>query len=161
MNDQVCYNATQQRRCRIKTKKCSRCKVKKPINEFWARSRSKDRLCSQCKRCMETSRQERSLRSPGWKRDNSLRRKYGISERKYRTILKYQGNACKFCSHKPKASEVLHVDHNHSIKIVRWLLCSNCNTMIGLAGENPAILRTAADHLEQWQRSHRRRTNVA
>lgn len=43
----------------------------------------------------------------------------------------------------------LHVDHNHETGQVRGVLCTNCNVGLGHFKENPALLRRAADYLEQ------------
>ncbi len=41
------------------------------------------------------------------------------------------------------------IDHCHSTGAIRGLLCSNCNTAIGLLSDNPEIIRKAADYLEK------------
>jgi hypothetical protein len=43
----------------------------------------------------------------------------------------------------------LAVDHCHQTDRVRGLLCSKCNLLIGLAKEDPTILKTAASYLEE------------
>jgi hypothetical protein len=42
-------------------------------------------------------------------------------------------------------------DHKHVIPpIPRAILCTNCNAMIGQAQENPKILRSGAEYLEEF-----------
>ena len=41
----------------------------------------------------------------------------------------------------------LFVDHEHSTGVVRGLLCTNCNTMLGHAKDNPDTLRAGIDYL--------------
>lgn len=41
------------------------------------------------------------------------------------------------------------VDHDHETGLVRGLLCHHCNTLIGHAEDDPAILRDAARYLER------------
>ena len=44
-----------------------------------------------------------------------------------------------------------HVDHDHESGAIRAVLCNNCNTMIGHAGDDPERLEAGAQYL----RSHR------
>ena len=41
-----------------------------------------------------------------------------------------------------------HVDHNHATKVVRGLLCCNCNFVVGHCLDNVEILRAAIAYLE-------------
>lgn len=41
-----------------------------------------------------------------------------------------------------------YLDHDHASGAVRGLLCSACNTGMGLLGDNPNLLRIAAQYLE-------------
>lgn len=43
---------------------------------------------------------------------------------------------------------ILNKDHDHSTGQWRGLLCSRCNTGLGVFRDNPAILRAAAEYLE-------------
>jgi Recombination endonuclease VII len=40
-------------------------------------------------------------------------------------------------------------DHDHGTGQFRGWLCGSCNASLGLAGDNPAILRALADYLER------------
>mgnify|MGYP000933626974 CR=1 FL=1 len=42
-----------------------------------------------------------------------------------------------------------HIDHDHETGKVRGLLCSPCNTSLGLLGDDPARIRRAAEYLER------------
>ena len=42
---------------------------------------------------------------------------------------------------------IIVVDHVHETKIVRGLLCTNCNKMIGCFKENIDILKNAKEYL--------------
>lgn len=69
-------------------------------------------------------------------RDCSLRKSYGISLKKYETMLTHQRGVCAICgiSYAHKSGDVLQplvVDHNHTSGKVRGLLCSRCNTTLG------------------------------
>lgn len=95
--------------------------------------------------------------------DAYLRRTYGVSIEDYRAILAYQGGRCYVCWREPRMV-ALAVDHDHrqgkGRHSVRGLLCGRsgrdsagrdypaCNRIIGMARDNPAFFRRAADYLE-------------
>jgi hypothetical protein len=45
------------------------------------------------------------------------------------------------------------VDHCHSTGVIRGILCSNCNAILGIALDNPEILRRAANYLDNNART--------
>ncbi len=80
----------------------------------------------------------------------NLRRNYGITLADYDRILDDQNNGCAICGKTPEENKQrLAVDHNHTTGEVRGLLCKNCNTAIGLLGDNPSTLRLATRYLEE------------
>lgn len=86
------------------------------------------------------------------KLDEHLRRKYGLERADYDRMVEAQGNRCLICQREPNGGSHharLHVDHCHGSGRVRGLLCGNCNTMIGLAGEDPKVLLAAVEYLEK------------
>ena len=67
-------------------------------------------------------------------RDYCYRKKYGITLLQYNKLLSTQDGVCILCGKKDaykNKGRNLFVDHNHQTNIVRGLLCSRCNTMIG------------------------------
>ena len=67
-------------------------------------------------------------------RDWCYRRKYGITLKQYNELLAAQNGVCILCGKKDaykNKGRNLFVDHNHRTNIIRGLLCSRCNTMIG------------------------------
>lgn len=58
-----------------------------------------------------------------------------------------QGGRCAICGDPPPEGRHLHVDHDHDAGDVRALLCGRCNTMLGLAREDPEILASAIAYL--------------
>lgn len=78
----------------------------------------------------------------------------GVDAARYQEMLREQGGVCAIChqpekhrdglSGKPKD---LAIDHDHATGAVRALLCSSCNTAIGLLGDNPAMLDAAKAYL--------------
>lgn len=76
--------------------------------------------------------------------------KYGITQAELDALIEKQGGRCAICGGPPNgAGKRLHIDHCHQTGRVRGLLCSKCNTMIGLADNDPCRLRDAADYLKE------------
>jgi Recombination endonuclease VII len=79
---------------------------------------------------------------------------YGISVVEYDRMLVEQNGVCTICR-RPETNTLngkvrrLSVDHCHKTDQIRGLLCAHCNRMLGMANDDPAILRAAADYLER------------
>jgi Recombination endonuclease VII len=84
---------------------------------------------------------------PGYMRSYNLKKEYGISEEDYQTIFESQFGLCAICGQAPKDGK-FHTDHCHTSNVVRGLLCTTCNLMLGLAKDNPEILIKAARYLK-------------
>lgn len=87
-------------------------------------------------------------------RDAAYKKAFGISIDEYEAIAERQGNRCAICGEKetavnPKTGKVnsLSVDHCHTTGCVRGLLCSKCNTAIGLMRESEEIFSKATRYL--------------
>lgn len=94
--------------------------------------------------------------NPAHYRNIELRRTFGISLEEYNAMLAAQGGVCAICRQPERAmrggvSKNLAVDHDHITNKVRALLCSNCNPMIGYAGDDPVTLRAAAAYIENFR----------
>ena len=105
--------------------------------------------CANCRR-----RARRALLTPERNRDAHLRRRYGLTLVHLEWYFDFVGRACELC-HKPlvlwapdgKRANQAVVDHKSGTRRVRGLLCTPCNTGIGLLREDPALLRAAIDYL--------------
>jgi hypothetical protein len=104
-------------------------------NHRWQTERREDWLAAK-KRKRERTVDER--------KDYRLRRLYGITKSDYDAMYAEQAGCCAICG---RGSPVLHVDHDHTTGGVRALLCSRCNTALGLFGESPDVLRAALRYL--------------
>lgn len=66
----------------------------------------------------------------------------------YNRVFQIQGGRCKGCrKHQSEYSKTFMTDHDHVTGLFRGLLCHQCNFILGLAKDNPEILRTLADYL--------------
>ena len=88
-------------------------------------------------------------------REGMLQRNYGLGVDEFDAMLAAQGGRCAICRTDEPGGKGWHVDHNHKTGAVRGILCSGCNTGIGLLRDDPALLRDAAAYIE----SHARRTS--
>lgn len=69
--------------------------------------------------------------------------KYGISYDEFVSLANDQDNRCKICSKKRK----LVLDHCHTHNHLRGLLCSQCNSALGLFGDSIDSLHAAIGYL--------------
>lgn len=83
-------------------------------------------------------------------RERDRKSKYGITTAQFNEMALKQEGKCLICGTKPK---VLHVDHCHSKRIVRGLLCRECNLMLGFAKDNVEILERGIRYLRGFDES--------
>lgn len=116
-------------------RRCPRCQVTKPAEDFYISRSHSSGLATFCKQCTY------------WK---WVERNYALSEAEYRDLLAGQGGVCKICSRPPTAQaarSLLCVDHDHATGRVRGLLCFHCNAAIGQFADDPGRLATAIAYL--------------
>lgn len=82
---------------------------------------------------------------------------YGITKKDYQSRMQKQCGHCIICNERPDKKEAgegqrLSVDHNHKTFAVRDLLCRNCNTMLGMAGDDTYTLLAAVMYL--WRHNN-------
>ena len=85
------------------------------------------------------------------RRAYQLKRSFSITMDEYNALLNSQGGRCAICGSLGEEARYrrLCVDHNHVTNRLRGLLCRNCNSAIGLMGDDPDILRKAIEYLER------------
>lgn len=76
-------------------------------------------------------------------------KKYGLTPDTYNAMLAAQNNGCAICGKVPHSKSYLVVDHCHYSGIVRELLCSQCNALLGFANDNTETLAKAIDYLKK------------
>lgn len=78
-----------------------------------------------------------------------LKSAYGITIQDLDRMKKEQKYLCALCGkEEKKMTRGLCVDHNHSTKKIRALLCTQSNALIGYAKENIIILKNAIKYLK-------------
>lgn len=81
-----------------------------------------------------------------------LQTKYGLTLEQMEQMFVAQNGQCAICLKPFEKWSNIHVDHNHETGKVRQLLCSNCNTAIGLFHDNIQTLSNAIDYLNKWNK---------
>ena len=132
-------------------KTCPECKKEKD-RSAWYRSKSSstgyESICKSCKKAREKIRKSNAC--PKHKRDVDLQWRYGISLDNWQDMFTKQNGCCAICkTHQSELKSSLHVDHNHNTGKVRGLLCSNCNTAIGLLKDDEDRLLSAIQYIRR------------
>jgi len=136
----------------MKTKKCAKCDCEKPLTNF---KTPRGRVCLDCQQRVKREKQkrweirypERSRRSD---RQAQLKRLYDMTLEDHDRLLEQQGGSCAGCGATEFNSKSYHlaVDHDHETGEIRGLLCLKCNRILGLAQDDPELLRRLANYLE-------------
>lgn len=120
-------------------KECAECRRWLPEGQFYRAPGNVDQLTTGCRRCRSLAKRAKA---------------YGVSADTLEALLVEQDHCCAVCHR--DITEQFHVDHDHACcpvgaacgACVRALLCHYCNTLLGLSGDSPAVLRAAAAYLE-------------
>lgn len=144
-------------------KLCSNCSKEKEVINYYKSKHTKDGLYSYCKECARLKRRSSRSFNPerarevryAWNKKNptkvkesSLRCAYGMTLFEYEELNKKQNSLCAICF-KTNDGKPLFVDHDHTTNKIRELLCSQCNSAIGLMKEDILILKSAITYLEK------------
>jgi DNA repair exonuclease SbcCD ATPase subunit len=132
-------------------KTCSKCDETKNLADFAKKSRAKDGLRPQCKKCDQAYRDDNQEAV----RDYHYKKRYGISLEEYRAKLEEQGGCCAICgtSHSEHSRmKTLVVDHCHKTGKVRGLLCHGCNVALGAAKEREDVLMACISYLRTYNK---------
>ena len=120
------------------TKQCRVCKEDKPLTSYHVHDHKTGKLRNDCKDC---------------RRIKTLTYRYGISNEDYDSFMHTQKGVCAICGtatpteNHDETRPNLYVDHCHTSGAVRGLLCSSCNTGLGLFKDNPERLKAAIQYL--------------
>jgi len=135
---------------RIFMKECNHCKRKLSKKEFHKNKNNSDGLAKRCKSCSAQSNKSFCNSEKGRRyKFNQKLKQYGLTFDEYMEILVKQKNRCANCRREQTdLNRLFHVDHNHKTGKVRGLLCSNCNTALGLLKEDFLIINNLKRYLK-------------
>lgn len=139
----------------IEQKWCGCCQRWLTLDCF-AKNRAKsDGLQERCKECR--SKHYKKVGPPDIPKEvrkerhrNTLIRSYGLSVEEFNEMISAQGNRCAICGKKEPYKRVLSIDHDHQTGKVRGLLCTRCNTVLGMLNDNIELL----NKMEEYLKSH-------
>ena len=131
----------------MQTLDCKKCSDNLPLNNFYFNKNGKYKRQNVCKKCM-------NIYDYKTDKNSKLKRAYGITLDEYEKLLSKQDKKCAICGidsngkyrNKPRAFAV---DHCHTTGKIRGLLCSDCNTGIGLLKDNINFLQSAIKYLNK------------
>ena len=151
----------------MKTKVCSKCKQRYPLNDFNWHKGHRDGYRSECKGCTrkssklyyEKNRKQCNRVSETWRRNHTeqfrllqrktVLRQYGMTVNDYDQLFAKQKGRCAICGrHQLEFHRHLNVDHDHITGIVRGLLCTECNNLLGQL-EKTGFVAKALDYREK------------
>jgi len=76
-------------------------------------------------------------------------RTHKISVDEYDAMLTKQGGSCAICRKAEWNSKGPNIDHDHKTGKVRGILCYKCNTALGMAEDDPNIIRAMLGYLDE------------
>lgn len=84
-------------------------------------------------------------------RNSTLLRRYGITSLEFEELFSSQRRCCAICKTGESGGINWCVDHFHGFsgptKLIRGILCNNCNRMLGYAKDSTKILERASKYL--------------
>jgi hypothetical protein len=82
-----------------------------------------------------------------FRKNRNLQYIYGITLEDFKRMHREQGEGCYLCKRNIQGKNI-HIDHDHETGKIRKLLCSNCNTALGLLSDNKQLLLDCVSYLE-------------
>lgn len=135
----------------VMEKPCTKCRTVKPRADF-AKGEGPGGLHSWCRAC--SSAHARAHRATGsrFQGERVARwKQQGINATwdDYQALMDAQGGRCAICDRTEEEVGRSHaLDHNHDTGEPRGILCTTCNSAIGLLWDSPDVLRRALTYLE-------------
>ena len=146
----------------LETRVCRVCKKQKNLlDEYYLSRRDPTKKSSysyECKECTVKRTVEYNREHSTSVRSQYLKRNYGLTFEEFEAMLSDQDNCCAICkSTKPLVRHKrFNVDHHNKTGNVRGLLCSNCNTALGLVNDNIHTLKSMIQYLESHEETNTR-----
>lgn len=144
---------------------CIKCHKEKDLEQF--RKLHGEGFSGYCESCRGAARrsmrkiktrEERTEAHRTWRKQTARHKEYmdaynlsyhrGITVEQFTAMFEAQDGKCAICKG-PSGDRRFHVDHCHTTNVIRGLLCSNCNTGLGLFCDDPTRLESAVVYLKR------------
>jgi hypothetical protein len=157
-------------------KKCTKCGIEKELNFFSKDKHKKDGLKSSCRDCYKIDHLRRYANDPEGQRkriqdyrtklrvinpeklslsnrNTKLKKAYGLSVKSVEEMKEKQNYCCFICKKHESIikGRGLVVDHDHTTGEVRKLLCTSCNTALGLLKEDTSTLVSMIQYISSYK----------
>lgn len=134
----------------MKMKNCSRCEIEKPLDSFSEDKQHPSGLKRECRACASKRFSEwRNKDIVGIRKKDRIKhymRKYNLSIEEATSLVETRIGVCKICNE----VQPLVGDHCHKSRVVRGLICSACNSLLGYSKDNVKTLQEAIKYLEKF-----------
>jgi len=145
-------------------KRCTKCGKEKPLDAFYRHYGQPTSLCRLCIKATNQAWRERNKeRHTRYQVTYNRARKLGLTYDEYQALDEDPGKECAICGATSDSlrngtfnngtvtagQKRLAIDHSHTTGRLRGFLCGHCNRALGLANDDPALLRKMADYLER------------
>lgn len=148
---------------------CNKCDKPGTVDDFYAHGAYIDRQCKTCygkkaaawdktnanrkREIRRESAKKRYQERPDLHKNRRLKTTYGITLDDYNRMLSAQSGVCAICKNPETATwrgkpKPLAVDHDHTTKKIRGLLCANCNQGLGLGRDGVELFQEMIDYLD-------------
>lgn len=140
----------------LRLKKCPKCGQTKDETK-WAFRDKEHKLfsayCKECDRVRKTLAARERFKDPEQRKKENHRQRLwskGITQEQYNNMMQEANNSCQICS----SSQNLVIDHCHSSKKVRGILCWSCNVALGHFKDSEEKLKAALEYLCKFKQIH-------
>jgi len=136
------------------TKTCTRCHLEKELSLFAIGSKYRNGRRNYCKSCHANYVTEFIRVNPSKRTKHNPDRRFkrhGLTEVEYQKLYNQYDGKCHSC----KIREEKNIDHDHNCcpgsyscgRCIRGLLCSQCNTALGLLSDDIHKIKSLIDYI--------------
>ena len=140
----------------MEVRRCFKCHIVKPLDEFYKNRWSTQGRAHMCKTCEKTYGHDMCndpkfrIRKRRYFEANKVKftaHKYGMSLEEYQNRYIEQGGTCAVCG-EALAFEDVCVDHNHTTGRVRGFVHRKCNMYLGFVESETEVFCKVLEYLE-------------